>query len=192
MTAPLRLVMVSGEPSGDRLGAPLIRALKAQAGREVEVTGVGGPLMQEAGLVPLFDNDELAVMGLAEVVPKIPSLLARIRQTADHVTKVRPDALITVDSPSFGLRVAAKARAAEPGLKTIHYVAPSVWANAVVAEVYMPGLVRRPLVEDVRVKSFVSRKKGRVLSGFAEYAIAQFRRELGKAVEDGPWYRSMR
>ncbi|MGG7567933.1 lipid-A-disaccharide synthase [Rhodovulum sp. DZ06] len=122
----MRLVMVSGEPSGDRLGAPLIRALKARG--PVEVTGVGGPLMQEAGLVPLFDNDELAVMGLAEVVPKIPALLARIRQTADHVTEVRPDALITVDSPSFGLRVAAKARAADPGLKTIHYVAPSVWA----------------------------------------------------------------
>lgn len=55
-----------------------------------------------------------------------------------------------------------------------------------VAEVYMPGLVRRPLLEDVPVKSFVSRKKGRVLSGFAEFTIAQFRRELGKAVADGP------
>lgn len=128
MTAPLRLVMVSGEPSGDRLGAPLIRALRAQAGRAIEVTGVGGELMQAEGLVPLFDADELAIMGIAEVAPKIFSLLARIRQTADHVAAVRPDALITIDSPSFGLRVAARARKARPDLRTIHYVAPSVWA----------------------------------------------------------------
>lgn len=126
MTRPLRLVMVSGEPSGDRLGAPLIRALKAHG--PVEVSGVGGPLMQEAGLQPIFDADELAVMGIFEVVPRLPSLLARIRQTAEHVAQVRPDALITIDSPSFGLRVSAKAKAADPGLKTIHYVAPSVWA----------------------------------------------------------------
>jgi DNA-binding transcriptional LysR family regulator len=57
-----------------------------------------------------------------------------------------------------------------------------------VADVYMPGLERRPLAEDVRIKSFVARKKGRVLSGFAEFAIGQFRRELARAVEDGPWY----
>lgn len=123
---PLRLVMVSGEPSGDRLGAPLIRALAARG--PVEVSGVGGPLMQEAGLRPIFDADELAVMGLTEVLPRIPRLLSRIRQTASHVIETAPDALITVDSPSFGLRVAAKARAARPDLKTIHYVAPSVWA----------------------------------------------------------------
>jgi lipid-A-disaccharide synthase len=120
--------MVSGEPSGDRLGAPLIRALRAQAGRAVDVTGVGGDLMQAEGLIPLFDADELAIMGIAEVAPKILSLLARIRQTADHVAAVRPDALITIDSPSFGLRVAARARKARPDLRTIHYVAPSVWA----------------------------------------------------------------
>ena len=59
-----------------------------------------------------------------------------------------------------------------------------------VAEVYMPGVVRRPLVEDVRIETFVARKKGAVLSSFAEYTIANFRRELAKAVEDGPWYRS--
>lgn len=128
MTGPLRIVMVSGEPSGDRLGAPLIRALRAQAGRDVEVTGVGGEQMQAEGLRPLFDADELAIMGIAEVLPKVFSLLARIRQTADHVAATAPDALITIDSPSFGLRVAAKARKARPDLRTIHYVAPSVWA----------------------------------------------------------------
>jgi lipid-A-disaccharide synthase len=120
--------MVSGEPSGDRLGAPLIRALRAQAGRDIEVTGVGGELMQAEGLVPLFDADELAIMGIAEVLPKVFSLLARVRQTSDHVIAARPDALITIDSPAFGLRVAARARKALPDLRTIHYVAPSVWA----------------------------------------------------------------
>lgn len=128
MSGPLRLVMVSGEPSGDRLGAPLIRALRAAAGREIEITGIGGELMQAEGLIPLFDADELAIMGIAEIAPKIFSLLARIRQTVGHVAAVRPDALITIDSPGFGLRVAARARAVRRDLRTIHYVAPSVWA----------------------------------------------------------------
>ncbi|MCL4189859.1 MAG: lipid-A-disaccharide synthase [Rhodobacteraceae bacterium] len=123
----LRLVLIAGEPSGDALGAPLIAGLRELA-PEVEVSGVGGPLMQAEGLESLFPMEDLAVMGLAEVVPALPRILRRLRQAAAHVAAARPDALVTIDSPDFCLRLAARARAAQPGLRTIHYVAPSVWA----------------------------------------------------------------
>ncbi|MEO0999959.1 MAG: lipid-A-disaccharide synthase [Pseudomonadota bacterium] len=126
MSGP-RLFLIAGEPSGDRLGADLMAGLKALA-PGVQFEGVGGPLMEAEGLISLFPMKELTVMGLAEVLPHIPRLLRRIRQTADRVFGSAPDALITIDAPDFSLRVAARARAERPGLKVIHYVAPSVWA----------------------------------------------------------------
>ncbi|MEM6466448.1 MAG: lipid-A-disaccharide synthase, partial [Pseudomonadota bacterium] len=125
--APPRLFVIAGEPSGDRLGASLLNGLNTLS-PGVEVTGLGGPLMEEQGLRSRFDITELAVMGLVEVLPKIPRLLRRIRETAQAVVEARPDALITIDSPDFCLRVAKQARAELPDLKVIHYVAPSVWA----------------------------------------------------------------
>jgi DNA-binding transcriptional LysR family regulator len=98
----------------------------------------------------------------------------------------RPFAIAGVD-----MRHAMRGRFAQTVVSLVrHGLGVAVIDEFSVAEVYMPGLERRPLTEDVKVNSFVARKRGRVLSGFAEYAIAQFRRELGKAVEDGPWYRS--
>ena len=89
--------------------------------------GIGGPQMQAEGLVSRFPMQELSVMGLAEVLPKFLHLKRRIAETAQAVIDTRPDVLITIDSPDFCLRVAARARAAGP-LHTVHYVAPSVWA----------------------------------------------------------------
>ena len=128
MTRPLRVFLIAGEASGDRLGAPLIRALREEAGREVELMGVGGELMEAEGLRSLFPATDLAVMGIAEVLPRLPLILRRIRETAAALTEARPDLLITIDSPGFGLRVARKARKALPGTVMTHYVAPSVWA----------------------------------------------------------------
>ena len=90
--------------------------------------GVGGQDMQAAGLRSRFDMAELTVMGLSEVLPRLPALLRRIRETAEDVIARRPEVLITIDSPDFTLRVAARARRALPDLKVVHYVAPSVWA----------------------------------------------------------------
>ncbi|WP_375262617.1 lipid-A-disaccharide synthase [Palleronia sp.] len=122
----MRVFLVAGEASGDRLGAALIEGLRQLAG-EVEVMGVGGPLMAEQGLDSLFPMDELSVMGIAEVLPRYPALRRRMIQTADAVVVAAPDVLITVDSPDFGLRVAKRVRKAAR-LRTVHYVAPSVWA----------------------------------------------------------------
>ena len=121
------LFLIAGEPSGDRLGASLMAGLK-QLDPDLRFNGIGGPLMQAEGLDSLFAMSDLSVMGIAEVLPKLPKLLARARQAAQAVASLDPVALITIDSPDFCLRVAAMAKAANPALKTIHYVAPTVWA----------------------------------------------------------------
>ena len=127
MTGP-RLFVIAGEPSGDLLGAALIAGLRELCGDGLVLEGVGGPGMEAAGLRSRFPMQELSVMGIAEVLPRLPRLLARIRETGAAVAAMRPDALVTIDSPDFSLRVAKAARARMPGLRTIHYVAPSVWA----------------------------------------------------------------
>jgi lipid-A-disaccharide synthase len=131
-----RLFLAAGEPSGDLLGGALLTALQAETGGAVEVQGVGGPAMAAAGLDSLFPQEDLAVMGLVEVLPRLPTVLRRLRQTTEACLAMRPDALITIDSPSFGLRVARRVRAADPSIRTVHYVAPSVWA-------WRPGRAKR-------------------------------------------------
>lgn len=133
MSGP-RLFLIAGEPSGDRLGGALLAGLREElAGPKLdeprlEVQGIGGRAMAAEGLASRFPMEELSVMGLAEVVPRLPALLARITETAEAVVAMAPDALVTIDAPDFCLRVARKARARLPGLRVIHYVAPSVWA----------------------------------------------------------------
>ena len=123
----MKLFLVAGEPSGDRLGAALMAGLATlQPG--VTFAGVGGPLMQANGLTSLFPMEELSVMGLVEILPRYLHLKRRIRETAQAVLDSGATALITIDSPDFCLRVARIVRAAQPGFRTIHYVAPSVWA----------------------------------------------------------------
>jgi lipid-A-disaccharide synthase len=122
----VKLFLIAGEPSGDRLGAALMAGL--QALESVEFAGIGGPLMQAEGLQSLFPMEELSVMGIAEVLPKYFALKRRIRQTADAVLASGAEALVTIDSPDFCLRVATLVKAARPEFRTIHYVAPSVWA----------------------------------------------------------------
>ena len=94
----------------------------------VEFAGVGGPLMQAEGLQSLFPMEELSIMGLVEVLPKYFHLKRRIAETAKAALAAQPAALISIDSPDFCLRVAGIVKAARPDLRTIHYVAPSVWA----------------------------------------------------------------
>jgi len=123
----MRVFVVAGEPSGDKLGAALMQGLRELA-PGVSFDGVGGPLMQAQGLVSRFDMSELSVMGIAEILPKYRSLMRRVNETAANVVNTAPDVLITIDSPDFSLRVARRVRAASPRIRTVHYVAPTVWA----------------------------------------------------------------
>lgn len=122
----MRVFVIAGEASGDKLGAALMAGLK-QLRPDVTFDGVGGPLMQAEGLDSRFPMDELSVMGLAEILPKYRALKARIRQMAEAVLTTKPDVLITIDSPDFCLRVARLVKAASD-IRTVHYVAPTVWA----------------------------------------------------------------
>ena len=123
----MKVFLIAGEASGDALGAALMAGMKTLA-PGVEFHGVGGPKMEAEGLQSLFPMEELSVMGLVEVLPKYRQLKRRIAEAAAAVTALKPDALITIDSPDFCLRVARLVRAADPGQFVTHYVAPTVWA----------------------------------------------------------------
>ena len=126
----LRIFIIAGEASGDALGAALMADLQAISPRTPVFAGLGGAGMQGCGLRSLFDIKTLGIMGVAEVLPKIPVLLARIRQTAEALIAFNPDVIITIDSPDFCFRVLKRVKKMVKKIPApvIHYVAPSVWA----------------------------------------------------------------
>jgi lipid-A-disaccharide synthase len=122
----LKIAVVAGEESGDILGADLVASLRNH--QEVELIGVGGKHLREQGQTSLFDPSEIALMGVAAIVTKLPRLIGLIQKTADMIIKQKPDCLIIIDSPEFCHRVAKKVRRADPSILIINYVCPSVWA----------------------------------------------------------------
>jgi lipid-A-disaccharide synthase len=124
-----RIFLVAGEESGDQLGAKLMRALRERLGADaIGFEGVGGHRMAGEGLTSLFPLDEIAVMGISAVVPRIPTILNRIARTADAALRSKPDVLVIIDSPDFTHRVARRVRAGDASIPIIDYVSPSVWA----------------------------------------------------------------
>ena len=122
------LFVIAGEPSGDALGAALIAALRERTGGRLRVAGIGGEQMQAQGIDSLVPLSELAVAGVAEVLPRAPLILRRVRETVAAVREMRPDAVVTIDSSGFSWRVAHGLRRRGETLPLIHYVAPMVWA----------------------------------------------------------------
>lgn len=126
MGSPQRIWLLAGEASGDALGSALIKALRYQR-PDLEFFGVGGPLMEQAGLgTSLFPLRDLAVMGLVEILPKIRHLSQRLQEAASDIAEKKPDMVITIDSPGFSLRLLKKIMPLH--IPRIHYVAPQVWA----------------------------------------------------------------
>ena len=123
----MKIYLIAGEPSGDLLGSRLMRAMVAKK-PDVEFFGIGGETMQREGLKTLFDISELAVMGIFEVIPSIPRILGRIKQTVEEIERIQPDAVVTIDSWSFSARIHKALRKKKLGIPQIHYVAPQVWA----------------------------------------------------------------
>jgi lipid-A-disaccharide synthase len=122
------IFIVAGEPSGDALGAALIAALRRRTGEGLRVAGIGGEAMRHEGVESLVPISDLAVMGVAEVLPRAPLILRRVRETVAAIRRLRPDAVVTIDSSGFSWRIAHQLRWRGETLPLVHYVAPMVWA----------------------------------------------------------------
>jgi lipid-A-disaccharide synthase len=124
-TTKRKTYIIAGEPSGDVIGAHVLRAMRSL---DLEISGVGGDKMQGEGLASLFDIDEISVGGIVEVIPHILRIRKLIHLTARDIIARRPDVVLTIDSPGFCFRVVKMVRKLSPGIRMIHLVAPSVWA----------------------------------------------------------------
>ncbi|MES2984769.1 MAG: lipid-A-disaccharide synthase [Pseudomonadota bacterium] len=128
MTRPLTITMIAGETSGDQLGGWLMAAIRAKR-PDVQFNGLGGPMMEAQGLSSLFPIREIALIGIAEVLPHVFTIKRRIRDMVAFIEAQQPDVVISIDSPGFVLRVMKQLHArGKVRPKLVHYVAPTVWA----------------------------------------------------------------
>ncbi len=143
MSQTKRIFIVAGEHSGDVLGGKLIEALKEKAGANAcTFAGVGGEHMEAAGLSSIFPLSDVAVMGPAAILARLPKLVRRVYRTVDAALAFNPDAVVIIDSPEFTHPIAKRIRQRRPSIPIIDYVSPSVWA-------WRPGRARkmRPYVD---------------------------------------------
>ena len=129
MSRTLCIMLVAAEPSGDALGAGLMRALRRRLGEGVRFVGVGGARMEAEGLQSPFDIADLSILGWAEGLKAYPRVVKRADETAALAAREKPDAAVLIDSWGFTLRVAQRLRRQDPALKLIKYVGPQVWAS---------------------------------------------------------------
>ena len=122
-----KVYLIAGEPSGDLLGARVMRAFKKRQSN-VQIFGVGGESMQVEGLQSLFNIKDLAVMGFFEVIPHLPKILKHFREIQADIQRVQPDIIMTIDSYSFSIRVHKMLKQNGCAVPHVHLVAPQVWA----------------------------------------------------------------
>lgn len=123
-----KIFIIAGEVSGDILGADLMKSIISKD-KSVKFYGVGGEEMQKInGFKSLFNIKDIAVMGIFEVLKHLCIIKKRIKETINQITKIKPDLIITIDSPGFNMRIVKQIKKQFPNIKTLHYVAPQVWA----------------------------------------------------------------
>ncbi len=122
----IKIFMVAGEPSGDLLGAQLIKALKVQTPHPLKLKGVGGDRMAEEGLNSLISLSDLSVMSFTDALLQLPKMLKYIRTLVHVIEKDKPDLVLTIDFPGFNFHLGKKV--ARLGIPVVHFVAPTVWA----------------------------------------------------------------
>ncbi|MEW5703366.1 MAG: lipid-A-disaccharide synthase [Pseudomonadota bacterium] len=118
--------LIAGEPSGDLLGGRLMAAMRELLDGKVRFQGVGGSAMLAEDLEPLFPMRDIALIGIMEILPHLPAILRRLRETVAAIRKAKPVAVITIDTPTFSYHLARRLKGS--GIPVIHYVAPQVWA----------------------------------------------------------------
>jgi len=123
----LKIFIIAGEASGDWLGAKLISEIH-KTHPDAKFYGIGGIKMQAEGFQSMFGMQEISLMGFAEILPHLPNLLKRMKQTENEIRRIKPDVVVTIDSPGFNFRIAEKLQDMRPAIKLVHYVAPTVWA----------------------------------------------------------------
>ena len=121
-----KIFVIAGEASGDQLGSLILSNIKNS--NNVELYGVGGKKLLKLGLTPIFNMDRISLMGLIEIIPRIPELLFLINLTIRKIMEINPDLIITIDAPGFNFRVLKKIKKLNLRFKNIHVVAPTVWA----------------------------------------------------------------
>ncbi|MBI3702182.1 MAG: lipid-A-disaccharide synthase [Afipia sp.] len=124
---PRTIFLIAAEESGDRLGAGLMKALRARLGADVSFSGIGGRHMAEQGLISLFPIQALSIIGIVAIPRKLPMILKRIAEATEAVIKAKPDVLVIIDSPDFTQRVAKRVRKRDPSIPIVNYVSPTVW-----------------------------------------------------------------
>ena len=124
----MKIVVITGEESGDKLAASAIKELKKISNEPLKIYGIGGRALEKEGIQKFFDISDINVMGLIEVIPKIFKINQIIKSVVNQIIELDPDIIFTVDSPDFTLRIAERIKKRNNNLNILHYVAPSVWA----------------------------------------------------------------
>ena len=124
----MKIFIIAGEDSGDKLGSAIIDGLKEAFDGSINFVGIGGNGMKNRGLKSIFPMSELSVMGIVEIVSQYSNLKIRLNQTIQAILVEKPDILLTIDAPEFCFRVAKKIKLFEKNIPIAHYVAPTVWA----------------------------------------------------------------
>ena len=122
-----KIFILTGEPSGDKLASEVVKKI-INFDKDINFLGVCGKHLKALGINSIFDQNEITYLAFSDIILNIFKIRKKINHTVNEIIKFQPDILFTVDSPDFSLRVSKKVKQINPNIKTIHYIAPKVWA----------------------------------------------------------------